>query len=154
MCRGMVLFVAGLPRSVDPAATATLTIAVTLMAHSCFRCHEHQVLRPNLTVCETDHLCPSSSECDTAALLDLLAASEGIMLALCDAQCLRPFLWKVVKQTKCYHHGHPIPKHMVRGPQGAQPQTLLQLYFPSYGNAERCLRAHGEPNRRRKRRNP
>ena len=101
----------------------------TPMAHSCFRCHEHQMLRPNLTVCETDHLCPSSSECDTAALLDLLAASEGIMLALCDAQCLRPFLWKVVKQTKCYHHGHPHSEtHGAWPTRGAAANAVATLF--------------------------
>ena len=106
VCRDTVLFVAGLPRSADPAATETLATAATPMAPtSCFRSHDHQILRPNLTVCETDPLYQSSSECDTAALLDLLATSDGIILALCDAQCLRPSLWKVVKQTKCYHHG-------------------------------------------------
>ena len=59
--------------------------------------HIFPMLRHHSTVFETGHACPSSSEIDRAHLLDLLATSDGTVMAR-RAHCIRPSLRKMFKR--------------------------------------------------------
>ena len=68
--------------------------------------HIFPMLRHHSTVFETGHACPSSSEIDRAHLLDLLATSDGTIMAR-RAQCIRPSLRKMSKRRSAVTIGAP-----------------------------------------------